>query len=67
VVMLVGLCCQSLTSFFVCSISSGIVTQSKCNSPISSGDTEKVAMEPTWSFGLMPLPFVALSSGASLL
>jgi hypothetical protein len=46
----------------------GIVTQSRFNSIIRCGTTEKVAMEqPPWSFGFMPLPFLALRSGASFI
>jgi len=54
--MPVVLSCQSVNEVhFVCSMSSSFVTQSKTNSIISCCSTGKVAMEPPWSFGLMPL------------
>jgi hypothetical protein len=63
-----NLFCQSLyqVHFVYSSMSSGILTQ--FNNVIRCGTTEKVAVQwPPWnlSFGFMPLPFVALRSGAS--
>jgi hypothetical protein len=66
-----NLSCQRLSHqvhFVYNSMSSGIVTQSRFNSIIRCGTTEKVATEqPPWSFGFMPLPFLALRSGASFI
>jgi hypothetical protein len=62
--------CQSLyqVNFVYSSMSSGIVMQSKFNSVIRCGSTEKVGMELTsWSFSFMSLPYVALRSGASFI
>ncbi len=59
-----NLSCQRLSHqvhFVYNSMSSGIVTQSRFNSIIRCDTSEKVAMEqPPWSFGFMPLPFLAL-------
>jgi hypothetical protein len=59
--------CQLLLSF-VCCMCTGLVTwlNQLSNTVIRCDTTKKVAMEwPPWSFGFMPLPLVALRSGAS--
>jgi hypothetical protein len=57
---------QYQVHFVYSSLSTGIVTQSKFNIIIRCGTNEKVAVEwCLWSFGFMPVPFVALKSGAS--
>jgi hypothetical protein len=59
--------CQLLL-WFVCCMCTGLVTwlNQLSNTVIRCDTTQKVAMEwPPWSFGFMPLPFVALRSGAS--
>ncbi len=59
--------CQLLLSF-VCCMCTGLVTwlNQLSDTVIRCDTTEKVAMEwPPWHFGFMPLPSVALRSGAS--
>jgi hypothetical protein len=63
-----SLACQSLNQvhFIYSSMSGGLLAQSKFNSIIRYGSTEKVAMEPPPSiFGFRPLPSVELRSSAS--
>jgi hypothetical protein len=63
-----SLTCQSLNQVHLVysSMSSGLLTQSKLNTVIRCGTTEKVAMELLPKiFGFMTLPSVALRSGAS--
>jgi hypothetical protein len=57
---------QYQVHFVYSSMSTSIITQSKFNIIIRCGTNEKVVVEwCPWSFGFMPLPFVALKSGAS--
>jgi hypothetical protein len=56
---------QYQVHFVYSSMSTSIITQSKFNIIIRCGTNEKVVVGCPWSFGFMPLPFVALKSGAS--